>query len=222
MIVRIFSIFDPRTTVIRINWIRLLIFMVIIPLVIWIIGFRTVEAYKEIWELLLMELKLLLRTGGGLGILVMIIGLFRYVLVNNIFGLIPYVFTRTAHFCVVAALVIPFTQALGRYGWRRNPTYILARLVPRGTPKSLIVFMVLIETVRDIIRPMTLVIRLRANMIAGHLLIALLGGIVRLIIVRTYLIVVGQILLLILEIAVAFIQSYVLVILLTLYFAELR
>jgi len=91
-----------------------------------------------------------------------------------------------------------------------------------GTPLILIPFIVLIETIRLIIRPITLAIRLTANIIAGYLLISLIGSsgqslriITLSIILRT------QILLIILEIAVAFIQSYVFTILRTLYRSEI-
>ncbi|MGV1080819.1 MAG: F0F1 ATP synthase subunit A [Candidatus Nanopelagicales bacterium] len=99
--------------------------------------------------------------------------------------------------------------------------HILAHLVPQGTPNILIPFIVCIETIRNIIRPGTLAVRLRANIIAGHLLLTLLGNtgnalsatLISLLILR-------QIALLILEFAVAIIQSYVFAVLSTLYSRE--
>lgn len=98
---------------------------------------------------------------------------------------------------------------------------MLAHLVPLGTPPALIPFMVLIETISNVIRPGTLAVRLAANMIAGHLLLVLLGNqgpnlsssILSLLIIT-------QILLLTLETAVAVIQSYVFAVLATLYSSE--
>merc|ERR1712203_569495 len=100
---------------------------------------------------------------------------------------------------------------------------LFAHLVPRGTPIALIPVTVVIETVRNVIRPGTLSIRLAANIVAGHLLLTplasqgpsarglvILGLIVRLI------------LLLCLELAVACIQAYVFTILRSLYLNELR
>jgi F-type H+-transporting ATPase subunit a len=93
--------------------------------------------------------------------------------------------------------------------------------VPQGTPSALIIFIVLIETIRNFIRPGTLAIRLTANIIAGHLLITLLGNtgssILNYILILLLII---QILLLILESAVAIIQSYVFTVLRTLYSRE--
>jgi F-type H+-transporting ATPase subunit a len=98
---------------------------------------------------------------------------------------------------------------------------MLAHLVPLGTPAVLMPFMVLIETVRNIIRPGTLAVRLAANIIAGHLLLVLLGnqgptntrGVVTILLVV-------QVALLTLEAAVAVIQSYVFAVLASLYSRE--
>jgi len=99
---------------------------------------------------------------------------------------------------------------------------MLAHLVPQSTPGALMPFMVVIETIRNIIRPLTLAVRLMANMVAGHLLITLLGnqttltsGLIFLSLILT------QIILLTLESAVAIIQSYVFAVLSTLYAREI-
>jgi F-type H+-transporting ATPase subunit a len=100
---------------------------------------------------------------------------------------------------------------------------MLAHLVPLGTPSVLMPFMVLIETIRNIIRPGTLAVRLSANIIAGHLLLVLLGnqGVGASYYILS-LVVVVQILLLLLERAVALIQSYVFAVLMTLYSREVN
>jgi len=99
---------------------------------------------------------------------------------------------------------------------------LLAHLVPLGTPSFLIPIIVIIETVRNVIRPITLSIRLAANMVAGHLLLTLLGSqgpsSSSLVLV---ILLVSLVLLLILEVAVACIQSYVFTILRSLYLNEL-
>merc|ERR1711908_246104 len=99
---------------------------------------------------------------------------------------------------------------------------LLAHLVPLGTPSFLIPVIVIIETVSNVIRPITLSIRLAANIVAGHLLLTLLGsqgpGVSGLILI---ILVISLILLLILEVAVACIQSYVFTILSSSYLNEL-
>merc|ERR1711917_25772 len=92
---------------------------------------------------------------------------------------------------------------------------LFAHLVPKGTPGFLIPVIVIIETVSNIIRPLTLSIRLAANIVAGHLLLTLLGSQISNISFTTFF------LLLLLEVAVACIQSYVFIILNSLYLNEL-
>ncbi|KAG7158841.1 NADH-ubiquinone oxidoreductase chain 3-like 9 [Homarus americanus] len=90
--------------------------------------------------------------------------------------------------------------------------------IPQGMPGLLIPFIVLVETLRNIIRPGTLAVRLAANIIAGHLLLTLLGNIgPSLSLTLVSFLMLAQILLLILESAVAIIQSYVFAVLRTLY-----
>jgi F-type H+-transporting ATPase subunit a len=108
------------------------------------------------------------------------------------------------------------------YGWLNNTKHIFIHLIPHGTPTVLIPFIVLIETIRNIIRPGTLAIRLSANIIAGHLLLTLLGNTGNSL--STFIIsflVLTQLLLLTLESAVAIIQAYVFTILRTLYSREI-
>merc|ERR1712244_173498 len=87
---------------------------------------------------------------------------------------------------------------------------ILIHLVPVGTPAVLIPVIVIIETIRNLIRPGALAVRLAANIVAGHLLMSLLCGLI-----------IGLVLLIVLECAVACIQAYVFTILSTLYLNEL-
>lgn len=107
------------------------------------------------------------------------------------------------------------------YGWVNNTQHIFAHLVPQGTPGVLMPFIVCIETIRNVIRPGTLAVRLSANMIAGHLLMTLIGntgpGITT---IMVGVLVLGQLCLLVLESAVSIIQGYVFSVLSTLYSSE--
>ena len=86
---------------------------------------------------------------------------------------------------------------------------MLAHLVPVGTPRFLIPVIVIIETVRNIIRPLTLSIRLAANIVAGHLLLTLLGSQGPLLsLFNLSLLMIGLFLLLLLEVAVACIYYF--------------
>merc|ERR1719438_591459 len=99
---------------------------------------------------------------------------------------------------------------------------LFAHLVPVGTPRFLIPVIVVIESVRNIIRPLTLSIRLAANIVAGHLLLTLLGSQgANLSFITLIVLFISLYLLLLLEVAVACIQSYVFTILNSLYLNEL-
>ena len=137
-------------------------------------------------------------------------------------GLFPYIFTRTRHISFTLTLALPLW--LGRILLSIIFQYnnLLAHLVPTGTPAFLMPIIVIIETVRNIIRPITLSIRLAANIVAGHLLLTLLGSQgPRLRLINLIFLIIGLYLLLLLEVAVACIQSYVFTILSSLYLNEL-
>ena len=147
---------------------------------------------------------------------------FFFILFSNFIGLIPYIFTRTRHLSITLVLALPLWLGAICYSIFYQYNNLLAHLVPVGTPRFLIPIIVIIETIRNIIRPITLSIRLAANIVAGHLLLTLLGSQgPNLIIINLILLIVGIILLLLLEVAVACIQSYVFTILSSLYLNEL-
>merc|ERR1711874_352860 len=141
---------------------------------------------------------------------------------SNFLGLIPYIFTPTSHFSITLSLSLPLWVGRIILSILYQYNNLLAHLVPRGTPSFLMPVMVIIETVRNIIRPATLAIRLAANMVAGHLLLTLLGSQGPLLgALSLAILFVGLVLLLLLEVAVACIQSYVFTILRSLYLGEL-
>lgn len=223
MITNLFSSFDPSTIFFSINWIRSLIFIVILPWIYWIIPSR----FRIIWIKLITalnnEIKVLTPNKESKGIRLFIIRLFIFIIINNFLGLFPYIFTRTSHIAISLSLALPLWLSFIIYGWINKTINIFAHLVPQGTPGILMPFIVCIETIRNIIRPGTLAVRLSANIIAGHLLINLLGRVGPTIptsIVNILIIV--QILLLILEIRVSIIQAYVFIILTTLYSREVN
>ena len=146
-------------------------------------------------------------------------GLFIIIVLINSLGLIPYVFTPTAHIIIPIRLALPIWLGLYSNGWMIKTNQRFIHLVPTGTPGVLMPFIVIIETIRSVIRPITLSIRLIANIVAGHLLLRLTGGAITSLISLTP-IFSAQLILLMLEVAVAFIQGYVFIILITLYVKE--
>jgi len=156
------------------------------------------------------------------GTIFLFIRLFFFIIFSNFIGLFPYIFTSTSHISLTLTLALPIW--LGRIILSIIFQYnnLFCHLVPMGTPRFLIPIMVIIESVRNIIRPLTLSIRLAANIVAGHLLLTLLGSQGSNITFFYLLILfVSLYLLLLLEVAVACIQSYVFTILSSLYLNEL-
>nr|ADW65926.1 ATP synthase subunit 6 [Dendropicos fuscescens]AQS27633.1 ATP6 [Dendropicos fuscescens]AQS27708.1 ATP6 [Dendropicos fuscescens] len=142
----------------------------------------------------------------------------------NLLGLLPYTFTPTTQLSMNMALAFPLWLATLLTGLRNQPSASLGHLLPEGTPTPLIPALILIETASLLIRPLALGVRLTANLTAGHLLIQLIStastallSIMPAISILTSIIL---LLLTILEIAVAMIQAYVFVLLLSLYLQE--
>merc|ERR1712223_1309963 len=137
-------------------------------------------------------------------------------------GLFPYIFTRTRHISFTLTLALPLLLGTILLSIIFQYNNLLAHLVPLGTPTFLMPIIVTIETVRNIIRPITLSIRLAANIVAGHLLLTLLGSQGPILSpVNLIFLIIGLYLSLLLEVAVACIQSYVFTILSSLYLNEL-
>nr|ACF08251.1 ATPase subunit 6 [Otus megalotis]ACF08268.1 ATPase subunit 6 [Otus megalotis] len=150
--------------------------------------------------------------------------LMTMLLTINLLGLLPYTFTPTTQLSMNMALAFPLWMATLLTGLRNQPSTSLGHLLPEGTPTPLIPALILIETTSLLIRPLALGVRLTANLTAGHLLIQLISTAVMALlpILPAVSALTAMILLLltILEVAVAMIQAYVFVLLLTLYLQE--
>lgn len=222
MIRRLFSIFDPISNFsLSINWITPTILLIIIPSYYWFVPNSFIIVFNKRATILHNEYKIILKyTKRNLLTLIFLI-IFLIIIINNFIGLFPYIFTRTRHLTFNLTVAFPIWITLILFGWLKNTFHIFQHLVPQGTPILLIPFIVLIETTRILIRPITLTVRLTANIVAGHLLLTLLrklGAILNLQYLPILLSV--QVALLILEAAVAVIQSYVFATLIALYIRE--
>nr|YP_009730878.1 ATP synthase F0 subunit 6 [Darevskia armeniaca]YP_009730891.1 ATP synthase F0 subunit 6 [Darevskia dahli]QBA55775.1 ATP synthase F0 subunit 6 [Darevskia armeniaca]QBA55788.1 ATP synthase F0 subunit 6 [Darevskia dahli] len=142
----------------------------------------------------------------------------------NTLGLLPYTFTPTTQLSMNMALAMPAWLMTVLTGLRNQPTTSLGHLLPEGTPILLIPMLVLIETASLLIRPIALGVRLTANLTAGHLLIQLTStavlALMNTMTTTAMITLLMLILLSCLEVAVALIQAYVFVLLLTLYLQE--
>nr|YP_192919.1 ATP synthase F0 subunit 6 [Bombina orientalis]AAS83373.1 ATP synthase F0 subunit 6 [Bombina orientalis] len=161
---------------------------------------------------------------GGHKWALMLASLMLFLISMNLLGLLPYTFTPTTQLSLNMGLAVPLWLATVLIGLRNQPTAALGHLLPEGTPTPLIPILIIIETISLFIRPLALGVRLTANLTAGHLLIQLIAtaAFVLLPIMPTVSIITSIILFLltILEIAVAMIQAYVFVLLLSLYLQE--
>nr|DAD54744.1 TPA_asm: ATP synthase F0 subunit 6 [Pyrgus malvae] len=225
MMTNLFSIFDPSTNLFNIplNWLSTLLGILFIPYSFWLIPNRQFIIWNMIISKLHLEFKNLLGLNSFKGSTFIFISLFSFVLFNNFLGLFPYIFTSTSHLTISLSITLSLWLSFMFYGWINNYNHMFIHMIPQGTPSILMPFMVLIETISNVIRPGTLAVRLTANMIAGHLLLTLLSSTG--INMPNYLIIILiliQILLLTLESAVAMIQSYVIAILSTLYSNEVN
>nr|QWB85642.1 ATP synthase F0 subunit 6 [Tragosoma depsarium] len=224
MMTNLFSSFDPTTNLkLSSNWLSTLLGSTAIPSLFWLIPSRYSTIWINIMITLHKEFKILLSSEKSSGSTLLFLSLFTFILFNNFMGLFPYIFTSTSHLTLTLALALPLWISFMIYGWINNTIHMFAHLVPQGTPPALMPFMVCIETISNIIRPGTLAVRLSANMIAGHLLLTLLGNTgPKLSLILINFLITIQILLLILESAVAIIQSYVFAVLSTLYSSEVN
>jgi len=153
--------------------------------------------------------------------------LFMFILIGNLLGLIPYGYTFTGQIIVtfaMAAVVFIGVTIIGiaKHGW-----HFLSFFVPHGVPVVLLLLLVPIEVLSYIIRPFTLSIRLFANMMAGHTMLAIFAGFVAPLLlaagaIKAFAVVpLGvDILLIFLELLVAALQAYVFTILTCLYLRD--
>nr|YP_010378544.1 ATP synthase F0 subunit 6 [Hestinalis nama]QYC94740.1 ATP synthase F0 subunit 6 [Hestinalis nama]WGL40179.1 ATP synthase F0 subunit 6 [Hestinalis nama] len=225
MMNNLFSIFDPSTNLFNLsmNWLSTFIGLMFIPYSFWLIPNRHFMMWKFISIKLHNEFKMLLGPNSLNGSTFIFISLFFFVFFNNFLGLFPYIFTSTSHLNISLSVSLTLWLSFMMYGWINNTQHMFIHMIPQGTPTILMPFMVLIETISNIIRPGTLAVRLTANMIAGHLLLTLLSNTGNNMTFYLLLILIfSQILLLILESAVAIIQAYVISILSTLYSSEVN
>nr|AOS51667.1 ATP synthase F0 subunit 6 [Entomacrodus stellifer] len=154
----------------------------------------------------------------------MLTSLMLFLITLNMLGLLPYTFTPTTQLSLNMALAVPLWLATIIIGMRNQPTHALGHLLPEGTPTLLIPVLIIIETISLFIRPLALGVRLTANLTAGHLLIQLIAtaAFVLLPIMPAVALLTTALLFLLtlLEVAVAMIQAYVFVLLLSLYLQE--
>nr|YP_009227879.1 ATP synthase F0 subunit 6 [Armatobalanus allium]AII19526.1 ATP synthase F0 subunit 6 [Armatobalanus allium] len=220
MMTNLFSSFDPMSSSfnLQLNWLAMFLFLIVFYPLYWISNSKSSLIYMELTSYITKEFMPLFKSYKNI---IFFNVLFMFILINNIFGLMPYTFTSTAHIAMTLSMALTIWLIFMLYGWINNTNHMFAHLVPLGTPIVLMPFMVLIESISNIIRPITLSVRLAANLTAGHLLLILLGeSMVNNSILIIITVTAAQFALMTLEAAVAVIQAYVFATLSTLYASE--
>nr|YP_010545520.1 ATP synthase F0 subunit 6 [Parasteatoda cingulata]UYG23917.1 ATP synthase F0 subunit 6 [Parasteatoda cingulata] len=216
----LFSVFDPTSYFgISINWMIILMIYVILLTSY----FKMYSGYLVFIKKLLVNVNEVFKEVADtkyFGIICLSLISFMYLIICNLMGLFPFIFTGTAHIMFTMGLGIVMWMSFFMMGWFKNFKNSAAHLVPEGSPLFLSPVLVLIESISHLMRPFTLSIRLAANMMAGHLIIGLLSSISLLGSLGMISSLMFQSLLLILEFGVAVIQGFVFSILLLLYAVE--
>nr|UZT67580.1 ATP synthase F0 subunit 6 [Tessmannella kiplingi] len=222
MMNNLFSIFDPSSNIyFSMNWFSLIFIMLFISNYYWLIPSKLNFLWLMLFNYINKELKISLNNYMNKFNLLLLLSLFIYIMLNNFISLFPYIFSNSSHLSFSLFLSLNLWVGFMLMGWINNTIHTLSHFTPQGTPNLLLPFMVLIESVSNLIRPMTLAVRLTANIIAGHLLMTLLSQLISIMNFNMMLLMILiQSFLVILEVAVSFIQSYVFTILCSLYAAE--
>lgn len=152
-----------------------------------------------------------------------VFSIFAFVLVCNLIGLVPYSFTVTSQIIVTASLAILVFAIVILYGFYKNGLGFLHLFAPSGVPGWLMPLIIVIEVISFFARPLSLSVRLFANMLAGHMALSIIAGFVTLLLgagvwaVLSPLPLAMTVALMALEALVAFLQAYVFAILTCIY-----
>ena len=228
MLVDIFSSFDDQNQVFLslygLIWIFSLTVMLIFRRSYWVKAPRWNEIILVFKETVASQVRR--SYGSNLGSFIgLISGLFLFIIFINLVGLVPYVFRATSHLAISFSLGFPLWLSLIISGVVSAPSSVVAALLPIGAPAPLNPFLVLIETVRIIARPITLSVRLIANIRAGHIVLTLIGNYLTTSLfflpsVRVLILLRIQVFYTIFEFGIGVIQAYIFCLLITLYSDE--
>lgn len=220
IIIDIFSVFDPLTASpfqIITNWNTILIIPVILPLILTISINNSKKIFLLVLKFLTKELSYSLKNRKFLYIF--ILSIFFFLSLNNTSSLLPHIFPITTHIAITTTLALRVCLSIELYKFIYYPKISFFHILPNSTPIILAPFIVLIEFISVYIRTVTLSVRLTANILAGHIIISIIISVITAplgsLLLRT-----SQLPLIILEFAVANLQAYVFITLISMYIAE--
>uniref|UniRef100_A0AAU6QGT3 ATP synthase subunit a n=1 Tax=Prionospio plumosa TaxID=3050096 RepID=A0AAU6QGT3_9ANNE len=179
MMVDIFSSFDPATTSIfnfssTLFWMTNFITLLLIHPLFW------ASPSQSFWLLsiplsIMTEQSSRTSTTHMKGLTTLLVSLYILITLTNFMGIIPYVFSSTSHLIFTMSFGLPLWLSLIISSALYSPSTTLASLLPGGAPAWLNPFLIIIETISTVVRPITLSFRLAANMSAGHIVLTLMG-----------------------------------------------
>jgi len=167
-------------------------------------------------------LSLIIEQAGtkGLRFFPVLFALFNFILFANLLGITRYAFTITAQIILTLLLSLSFFITWIIIGIMTLKLQFLRIFLPRGIPSWLMPLLVIIEILSFLIRPLSLSIRLFANMLAGHILLYIIGSATITLALLGFFPFLFILAFLILELGIAFLQAYVFTILLSIYLAD--
>uniref|UniRef100_A0AAU6QE23 ATP synthase subunit a n=1 Tax=Sperchon placodermus TaxID=3136837 RepID=A0AAU6QE23_9ACAR len=216
----LFSMFDPSTSSLNLNW-----SIIMMPTILLMTTNKTSKMkmiFESIMKFLKKEIIPMLEKSKKNSSISLLMSLFFMLAFINITSLFPYNFTIASQISMSFPLALSLWLSFMILGWMKNTKSMMAHLLPMGTPPALMSTMVLIELTSLMIRPITLAVRLTANMVAGHLLLNLLSSLTLYSIEMPILCSPALMALTFLEIAVAMIQAFVFMTLIALYSTEIN
>nr|QHD26498.1 ATP synthase F0 subunit 6 [Lepidotrigona flavibasis] len=219
----LFESFDPSIYYLykfQFNWLFLILPAIAMYNTYWFIPSRLGCIINLMLSLMYKEFSLSIGKNSMNSNIIIFMGTMFYLMFLNFFSLFPYIFPSTSHFMINLSISLTLWLGMSIYSMYNYPISFLSHLVPYNSPKPLMNFMVIIELISYMIRPMTLSIRLSSNLISGHLILILLSSFMMNFLIVSPLSMMVQDILLILEICMSIIQAYVYSVLLTLYLSE--
>ena len=115
---------------------------------------------------------------GGRKYFPLVFSLFMFILLGNVLGLIPYAFTWTSHIIVTFGFALIIFVGVTILGFIKHGLHFFSFFAPAGVPKVMWLLLIPIEVISYLSRPISLAVRLFANMLAGHTLLKVIAGFV--------------------------------------------
>jgi F-type H+-transporting ATPase subunit a len=159
----------------------------------------------------------------GMRFMPLVFSLFMFILILNLFGMAPYGFTVTSRIIVTFALAALVIGTVIVYGIMKHGTHFFGLFVPSGVPAWLLPLLVAIEVISFVSRPLSLSVRLFANMLAGHIALKIFAGFVATLLTAGFWSILAPLPLALtvaltaLEVLVAVLQAYVFAVLTSIY-----